>query len=347
MRVALITQAGDNAATRVRVLEYLPGLRDLGHETRLLAWSPSSRLESLRLARRALGLARWADVVVLQKPRQPPKLVDRLVRLNPALVVDFDDAVWTWGPTVAERFAHAVSRARVVIAGSEHLAHRLPSAVGEHADPTDRVRVIPSSVDLRRYTLRPQHRDTRPAVVGWIGTGGSLTDFTPTVVVALRRLVDDGLIRLDIVCNRPLEIEGLPARFTRWSADTEVSSLQAFDIGIMPLPDDERSAGRCGFKAVQCLAVGVPVVASPVGAATEIVDGSTTGLLADSTDAWAAGLRRLALDPVLRQELGQGGRACVARRFSVQSNLPELVRALERARDPSGSGTPGGPPAPA
>jgi glycosyltransferase involved in cell wall biosynthesis len=331
MRVALITQAIDNAATRVRVLEYLPGLHDLGHETRLLPWNPESRLDSLRLARRATRLARWADVVVLQKPRQPPALLDRLARLNPALVVDFDDAVWTWGPRVDERFRRAVDRARVVVAGSEHLAARVRGTTRHDARA---VRVIPSSVDLRRYTVRPSHRDSRPAVVGWIGTGGSLGDFIPPVLSALRDLVDAGIIDLEIVCNRPLEVEGLRARFTRWSAATEVPSLHNFDVGIMPLDDDERSAGRCGFKAIQCMAVGVPVVASPVGSAVEIIDGSTTGLLARSSEEWKERLVRLATQPLLRQEMGHAGRALIARRYSVQSNLTELVGAFEQAVGP-------------
>ena len=165
--------------------------------------------------------------------------------------------------------------------------------------------------------------------MGWIGNTASLADFSDPVVAALRRHVDAGRIRVRIVSSRPLERPGLRAEFEPWSPAGELESLQGFDIGIMPLHDDEQSWGRCGLKAIQCMAVGVPVVASPIGAAPEIIDGLSNGLLATTEDEWFEAIARLATSPDLRTSMGECARTTIADDFSVMANTPRLAALLE------------------
>jgi glycosyltransferase involved in cell wall biosynthesis len=319
VRVLLIGREPDNASTRVRLLQYRAPLTGLGYEVRVLTWQPRSRLEVAVLSARAIRLARWADVVMISKPRLDPRSLAVLQRVNPRIVVDVDDAMWTWGDIFASRFDAGACRARIITAGNEFLADRLAKRY-----PHARVVRVPTAVDLDCYPARPPDVSPGPVTVGWIGNTASLTDFSEPVVEALRRQIGAGSVRLKVVSSRPLGIPDLPETFEAWSPQTEVKSLRGFDIGIMPLHDDEQAWGRCGLKAIQCMAVGVPVIASPIGAAPEIIDG-TNGVLATSGQEWSDAVASLTSDTTRRQEMGARARDTIQREYSVAANLPRIL----------------------
>ena len=112
----------------------------------------------------------------------------------------------------------------------------------------------------------------------------------------------------------------IPFQFTRWSASTETYDLLSFDIGIMPLPDNEWTKGKCGFKALQYMALEIPAVASNVGANPDIITDTIDGFLVSSEAEWTLRLTQLINDPQLRLILGKAGRATVVKRYSVKSN---------------------------
>jgi glycosyltransferase involved in cell wall biosynthesis len=323
VRVLFIGRGADHASTRIRLLQYQAPLEALGVDVRVLEWEPHTRAQVARLSIEALRLARWADVVVILKPRLHPTVISMLRRVNARIVVDIDDAMWTWGAVFADRFEQGARAARAITAGSGHLA-----TIAADRYPHAEVVRIPSAVVLGDYPRRESQRSNGAVVVGWIGNTASLADFDPPVVNALRRHVDSGLIRVRVVSSEPLAGYDLRAEFEPWSQHTEVDSLRGFDIGIMPLRDDEQSWGRCGLKAIQCMAVGVPVVASPVGAAPEIVDGETNGLLASTTEEWFESIGRLAGSAELRNEMGARGRDTIAGDYSVEVNAPRFARVL-------------------
>ena len=121
---------------------------------------------------------------------------------------------------------------------------------------------------------------------------------------------------------------------------SEVEQLQSFDIGIMPLADDRWAAGKCALKAIQYMASGIPVVASPVGVTPEVVQDGTCGFLAASPGEWLERLSALLGDPELRAAMGRAGRARVEEHYSIRSTLPRLVEVL---RDAAASPPPGPP----
>jgi glycosyltransferase involved in cell wall biosynthesis len=116
-----------------------------------------------------------------------------------------------------------------------------------------------------------------------------------------------------------------------WSEQTEAAQVAAFDIGLMPLPDEPWERGKCGYKLIQYMACGVPVVASPVGANTEIVTPGMNGALADTSEQWLASLTELAEDPALRARQGTEGRKRVEHWYSLQAQAPRLVSMLQEA----------------
>ena len=128
-----------------------------------------------------------------------------------------------------------------------------------------------------------------------------------------------------------LDLVGVDVAFVPWAPDTELDALCDLDVGIMPLHDDERSRGRCGYKALQYLACGVPVVASPVGGSAEILGAVPCGSYAADDAAWRRALGDLAGDPVRRAAAGAAGRAHVEAHYSIQANVEALVRVLDDA----------------
>ena len=319
-----------HASSRVRALQYVEPLRRLGHEVATLVWKPSRPVDVATLTARLLKASRRCDVVVLVKPRLHPAALAALARVQPNLVVDVDDAVWTWPPPFPDRFDCAARHARVLVAGNSFLADRLVTRYPEVA-----VTMVPTAVDTTRYApaaAPPAAPGPQPIVVGWIGGPNSLSDFLPSATAALRGLVHEEVIRLRVVCSRTIDPAVLPSELVPWSFESEVASLQGFDIGIMPLRDDEQSWGRCGLKALQYMAVGTPVVASPVGASVEIIEEGTSGLLADTEGDWRRAILELASDHARRATMGAQARERVESAFSVVVNAPRLVTALDDAR---------------
>jgi glycosyltransferase involved in cell wall biosynthesis len=116
----------------------------------------------------------------------------------------------------------------------------------------------------------------------------------------------------------------------RWVEDRELEELRAFDIGLMPLVDSEWARGKCAFKLIQYMAVGRPVVASPVGASVDLLGGTRAGFLARDTRQWVDALRRLIGDAQLRRQAGEAARSRVVESYSVRSVLPVYLRLFER-----------------
>jgi glycosyltransferase involved in cell wall biosynthesis len=146
---------------------------------------------------------------------------------------------------------------------------------------------------------------------------------------ALQRLAAKRTFRVRVV-GASHAIDGVSMETVPWRASTEVEDLQRIDIGVMPLPDDRWSRGKCGLKALQYMALGIPTICSPVGVNTSIIQHDENGLLARTDNEWVACLERLLDDEALRKRLGSAGRATVERRYSAAVQAP-VVRDVLRS----------------
>jgi glycosyltransferase involved in cell wall biosynthesis len=335
MNVALLIRDPiEQPGSRLRALQWVPHLEREGFAVKVLPWAVRSRADVARYAVAAAQMARWADVTVLFKPCQPARLIDLLRRSSRRTLVDFDDAVWApipgqvsqpWHERLRRRLIHAVRSADGVLVGSHQLAHWCADVA-----PSVPVTWMPTCVDLDDYTDAKRSWDG-PPVVGWIGSSANLRDLE-IVGTVLRDLIAEGRASLTVVCDRPSQIDGLPSRFVRWSLERESYDLLGLDIGIMPLEDSERSRGRCGFKAIQYMASGLPVVSSAVPGPSEVVTDGVTGCIAADENAWRRHLEGLVSDASLRQRLGVAGRADAEARFTLQANLARFVCVLAGTR---------------
>jgi len=358
LRALALTPYPDTVpSTRYRLAQLVPALAEHGIELTLapfLSVEEHRRLRGgggrvtvvrtmLSAFRRMRGLladvARY-DVVLVQRGiglLGDGGLLRRLLRAHVPVVYDFDDAVylpqeggrrWLEAIRDPEGTTRALCRAaRLVLAGNEHLATFARSAVG----PGDgaRVRVLPSVVDTDRFV--PAVSKGGVPTVGWIGSD-STVPYLESLAPALRELARKTAHRLVVVAGvRRPHLPGVSYDFVAWRPHAEVSHFQELDVGLYPLDDTPWSRGKCGFKALQYSACGVPCVASPVGVLRDIVLPGETGLLAEGPSDWADACARLLSDGVARSRMGEAGRALVQARYSVRWAAPRLAAALREA----------------
>jgi glycosyltransferase involved in cell wall biosynthesis len=233
---------------------------------------------------------------------------------------------------LARKHQVLMQRADLVIAGNHYIADYAQRAGAR------RVEVLPTVVDLERYKSfddRSYGFHDGPPTVGWIGQRSTAEFLYPLASLFA------GLGEKKLMHFRAIGIDstllGLPLASKPWSEQTEVESLNEFDIGIMPLRDGPFERGKCGYKLIQYMACGLPVVASPVGVNTTLVEHGVNGFLATSREEWEWALRTLSADPILRRRMGKAGRAKVEREYSLQVAAPLLARWLAEAASSQGN----------
>jgi len=263
-----------------------------------------------------------------------PAMAERILRWSGVpFVFDFDDAVWVRYKSPANSYlsylrfpgktAALCRMARHVMAGNPYLrdyAARYASGVT----------IVPTTIDTERYTLLPPRRNKVP-VVGWTGSY-STAQYLGLVRGALQHLRRRRAFRMVVVGAESFRAEGVEVEHRPWRSATEVEDLSDFDVGIMPLPDATWERGKCGLKALQYMALGIPTVVSPIGVNAEIVVPGRNGFLASSEAEWEEALDKLLGDEPLREALGHGGRSTVEQGYSAAVHGPRVARLFQEAR---------------
>jgi glycosyltransferase involved in cell wall biosynthesis len=347
MRVLALTRYGrTGASSRLRFYQYLPDLEAAGIHIQMaplfsdeyvfnLQAGQRSPFDVLKAyARRTVHLRRTNgfDLLWIEKdayPWLPPGLEQALLTGTVPYVLDYDDAVFHAydqhrNPLVRHlldgKHPALMRQASLVVVGNDYLAS-FARNVG-----AARVDLVPTVIDLDRYpkpNFSQTRSDTLPCV-GWIGQRATAVFLSP-LAPTFQRLALEGHARFAAVGIDAASL-GLPMASVHWTEDTEVASISGFDIGIMPLVDEPFERGKCGYKLIQYMACGLPVVASPVGVNCQIVEHGVNGFLAETPSQWERAMRKLLADPSLRQRMGQAGRAKVEREYCLQVTGPRVVR---------------------
>lgn len=326
MHVLFLVPRLDKASTRYRVSQFLPSLDAAG-----ISWEIRALSRTSRQWRQFLRQLMRADIVFIQKKLFSSLEIAIVRKLARRLVFDLDDAVmFKDGPASsrqqtrqARRFGATARRADLVIAGNRYLA-------GQTVPYQKRVVEIPTALNLQRYVAKAPCEPSRDEVVlGWIGSRGTLK-YLRDIAPALETLGQcQSGVRLKIVADEFFDLQHMSVEKKNWREDDEIADLHGFDVGLMPLSDDVWTRGKCGFKLLQCMAVGVPVICSPVGVNCDIVTEGVEGFWAHSQEDWVLRLQQLAADPQLRLAMGRQGRTKVERHYSLRRNAARLIRALQ------------------
>jgi glycosyltransferase involved in cell wall biosynthesis len=246
-----------------------------------------------------------------------------LAKSKKPIIFDFDDSIWLLDENAANRnlsflknpnkTKRIISLSSTIVAGNEYLA--------DYARQFNtNVKIIPTTIDTKKYQPIPK-KPSETVVIGWTGSFSTIKHFEDIVPVLLRIQAKYGdKVKFEVLGdpdyeNHELGIKGLP-----WRAETETKDLNRFDIGIMPLPDNEWTKGKCGAKGLQYMGMAIPTIMSPVGVNSTIISDSENGFLAGSKDEWYEKLSQLIDSPILREKLGSAGRKTVEEKYSVTAN---------------------------
>ena len=321
MKVVFLIQGRQVAASRYRVLQYLPFVESGGIEAKVFEF-PQSLGGWVSLWRQLKG----ADILFVQRKRLPLSVLGLLRGHGKRIIYDFDDAVMfknslSQNPYSLRRrmsFKRMLHFTDLVIAGNRFLKEEAEKYHGN-------VKVLPTPIDGERYTPK-EYEETKAVNLGWIGDHGSIhyMESYKDVWDAMGRKY--GHAGLTIICDTFIETKEIPLKKINWSYESEIDELQRLDIGVMPLFNDLWSEGKCGFKIIQYLGVGVPAVCTPVGINREVIEDGVNGFWAVTNEQWVEKLSLLIEDPALRVKMGRAGREKIMERYTVQKCAPMLIQ---------------------
>jgi glycosyltransferase involved in cell wall biosynthesis len=330
MKILCVVEHGNAPSTRLRLRDCLDYYTALGVEATVLPTRRSSLGERLRVLREASR----HDVVVLFKTIGFNDLeLSLLQRANRRIVFDFDDAVMFREQKHRrplrgkdfKKFLRTIRHCSAAVAGNDFLAS-FAEACGRRA------MILPTSIDLRRYQLKQYHSGLG-LTIGWVGLSDGLP-YLRHIQPALQELsrIFPGL-KLKVISDKPLQLDRVKVESEPWRLETEQANLADFDIGIMPLWDSLWTRGKCGYKILQYMGVGTPVVASDVGVNNRIISHAENGFLAQTQQDWVNSLRTLIENAEQRRIFGERGRQLIEQRYSLESfadGYVKLLREVER-----------------
>ncbi len=242
--------------------------------------------------------------------------------LRKKIIYDFDDAIWIpntsennklvagfkWHQKVGAicRWAYKVS------CGNAYLQ--------EYAKQYNQKAVVnPTTIDTQNLHNQVKEQNTAKIVIGWTGTHSTMK-YLDQVVPVLQRLEKKYTFEFCVISNQE---PALPIRslvFKPWQKDSEIADLMRFNVGLMPLEDDPWAKGKCAFKALQYMALGIPAVVSPVGMNTEVVDQEVNGYICCTQEQWYGSLEKIVQHAALRSELGKAAREKIQQHYAVTAN---------------------------
>ena len=334
------------ASNRYRLGQYVPGLASMGIDLQirhllgddyLRAQFSGAALPIIPILKS--GLARFADLwhqndydaIILHCELIPlmPGWLERALIHKP-YIYDFDDAFYLKyrsgrmgmaSPVLGGKFDAVMANAAAVTAGN----HVLAEYARQYNANTN---YLPTVVDTTRYLPKTTSRGSPVFTVGWIGSP-STSIYLSELIAPLSAIGQEGAVRFIVIGGIAPKIPNVTVVEHDWQEDTELDLINSFDVGVMPLPDDDWARGKCAFKLIQYMACAVPVIASPVGANIDVVN-TECGLLASTSQEWLDALRLMRDQPTARNNMGEAGRDRVVQHYSLHQNLPVLASVIRK-----------------
>ncbi|HET6991752.1 MAG TPA: glycosyltransferase family 4 protein, partial [Bacteroidia bacterium] len=249
---------------------------------------------------------------------------ERLFRKSKAKIVfDFDDAIWHLDVSDANRMfsflknpdktSAIIALSDIVFAGNNYLADYAKKF-------NSNVVIVPTTIDTSEYILQRTDNNPEKIIIGWSGSITTIKhfEFALPFLKILRKKYGSRL-EIKVIGDVNYSNEELGIKGIAWNKENEIRDLSTFDIGIMPLPDDEWANGKCGLKGLQYMALGIPTLMSPVGVNSDIVQNGINGFLPSTIEQWVSDIGKLIDSPELRKKMGEAARRTVEEKYSVNA----------------------------
>lgn len=345
MKILMIAGGSkDTPSTHQRIYETAPFLKAQGTQPKILPLWGGSGFVPKRVQRgfwwlRMMRGAAISDVVFVQKLPLSISEIDLLKDVNDRIVFSFDDA-WHARPRgkewveaevdlVRKRLEHMIRSSGVVIVPNRFLT--------EYAFQfNSNTKTIPVPVSCQRFQPSPRQEDTEDLVIGWVGRPWTaVLSYLKMLSSPLQRLSSKHRVTLRLLgLSKSNEIRayfakdrGFEVDFIPWVEDEEVPGIIAgFDIAVMPMTDDDWSQGKFPLKSLEYMATGIPMVCSPVGIDTQVMQDGSNCMLADTEESWYKKLSLLADDATLRKLMGQEARETAEQHYSLEVVTTALIK---------------------
>lgn len=247
------------------------------------------------------------------------------------MIYDFDDAIWI--PQISETNSWATfAKSFWKIKKNCKWAYKI--SVGNNylhdyaIQYNNDVTILPTCVDTINKHNITKDQSTEKVVIGWTGSFSTL-HYINEIVPMLQQLEKDHSFEFIVIADQNPHLPLKNFRFIEWKEETEINDLLRINIGVMPLTNNEISKGKSGFKLIQFLSLGIPVVASPIGINSQIVDENINGFLCNSSEEWITALEKLLRDATLRTNMGLNGRKKIEEKYSVIANKKGFLSLFE------------------
>ena len=239
------------------------------------------------------------------------------------IIFDFDDSIWINNVSEANKnlsflknankTSEIIKVADLIFAGNQYLA--------DYAKQFNKnVEIIPTTIDTEEYQRIYSEKSDDKICIGWSGSFSTIQHFKYAIPVLTEIKKKYGSsVAIKTIGDAKYKNEELGVVSLNWSKEDESKELSSFDIGIMPLPDDEWAKGKCGLKGLQYMALAIPTIMSPVGVNSEIIQDGVNGFLASNTEEWVHKLSVLIDSKEKRELMGRAARKTVIEKYSVVS----------------------------
>lgn len=245
------------------------------------------------------------------------------------IIYDFDDAIWI--PNFSEHneflnFLKFYSKVGKICSYSYKIAcgNNYIAEFAKKNNSNSPVIINPTTIDTENYHNKIKNQDTKRFVIGWTGTHTTLWHLF-LIAPVIKELEERNDFDFIVIAEEKPKVELKSLKFIPWNKNTEIDDLLQFNIGVMPMFDNAFTRGKCGFKALQYMALGMPALVSPVGVNTEIVDNGVNGFICKSNEDWKKNILLLMNDVELRKKMGVAAREKIIKKYSVLSNTENFL----------------------
>lgn len=279
-----------------------------------------------------LLIAHKYDLIFIQREAMfiGTSFFERQLAKRSKLIFDFDDSIFEQDTVGANKLLgwlknprkvdHITKAAHLVIVGNEYLAHYAKKW-------NNNIHIIPTTIDLNHHNV--EHKQSEKVTIGWTGSFSTLPYFENLIPVLEKIKNKYPQINFKIIADSDKYYPEINTKVTRWNKDTELEELNSIDIGIMPLPDNKWTRGKCGFKGLQYMSINIPCVMAPVGVNNQIVNHGVNGFLASNNNEWLETLSKLIEDKELRTRIGNLGKVTIVENYSTKANQQKYLSVFD------------------
>lgn len=346
-KILVLTKYGSlGGSSRYRFYQYLPYLKSQDFDLTIAPLLDNQYVTNINNGQRnftnvlrsyfqrlvKLMSDRDYDLLWVEKELFPyiPEWLERKIIGNIPYAVDYDDAQFHiydyYGSKLtktllASKIDRVMAHAKLVIAGNKYISSRAHQAGAKH------IEIIPTVIDLDRYSLKNSPSDSRALNIGWIGSPGT-SIYLKSIQSVFEEVDRHHNCTFTLVGAGALTLGNLDLNIKKWQEHTEVEDIKSFDVGIMPLDSTPWEEGKCGIKLIQYMACGLPVVGTPIGVNQEIITHGVNGFQANNLSEWTEYLSKFASDSQLCADMGAIGREMVESKYCLAVTAPKMAQLL-------------------